>query len=144
MVGDLLAGAAADELATQVGAAHIHSVREVYTIISAGRPSEVGLRGYPAVQTIISAGAGNQRSEAVLNLLFGDAVRGLPRRSRRCVTCRPASRLRRCLADRQINSTLPQRRFGTPLSLLQTLAQELDEALRFSRQQARFSPGLGT
>ena len=83
VVGDLLAGAAADELAKQVGAVHTYPVREVYTIISAGRPTEVGLRGYPAVQTIIAAGAGNQRSEAVLNLLFGDAVRGLDQLRRR-------------------------------------------------------------
>ncbi len=83
VVGDLLAGAAADELAEQVRAIHTYPVREVYTIISAGRPTEVGLRGYPAVQTIIAAGAGDQRSEAVLNLLFGDAVRGLDQLRRR-------------------------------------------------------------
>lgn len=77
VLGDLLTGAAADELAKQVRAIHTYPVREVYTIISAGRPTEVGLRGNPAVQTIIAAGAGDQRSEAVLNLLFGDAVRGL-------------------------------------------------------------------
>ncbi|NKE60770.1 ethyl tert-butyl ether degradation protein EthD [Lentzea sp. PSKA42] len=79
VLGDLLAGTAADELAEQVMAVHTYPVREVYTIISAGRPTEVGLRGCPAVQTIIAAGASNQRSEAVLNLLFGDAVRGLDR-----------------------------------------------------------------
>jgi hypothetical protein len=77
VVGNLLASAAADELAEQVGAVHTYPIREVYTIISAGRPTEVGLRGYPAVQTIIAAGAGDQRHEAVLNLLFGDAGRGL-------------------------------------------------------------------
>ncbi|WP_207757672.1 ethyl tert-butyl ether degradation protein EthD [Nonomuraea cypriaca] len=83
VVGDLLAGAAADELAEQVKAVHTYPVREVYTIISAGRPTEVGLRGYPAVQTIIAAGAGDQRGEAVLNLLFGDAVLGLDQLRRR-------------------------------------------------------------
>jgi hypothetical protein len=77
MVGDLLEGVAVDELAEQVGAIHTYPVREIYTIISAGRPTEVGLRGYPAVQTIIAAGADVQRSEETLNLLFGDAVRGL-------------------------------------------------------------------
>lgn len=77
VLSDLLAGVAADELAEQVRAVHSYPVREVYTIISAGRPTEVGLRGYPAVQTIIAAGAGNQRSEGVLNLLFGDVMRGL-------------------------------------------------------------------
>ncbi|GAA3740090.1 hypothetical protein GCM10022205_27960 [Spinactinospora alkalitolerans] len=77
VVGDLLEVTAADELGKQVRAVHTYPVREIYTIISAGRPTEVGLRGYPAVQTIIAAGADDQRGEAVLNLLFGDAVRGL-------------------------------------------------------------------
>jgi hypothetical protein len=57
VVGDLLEGAVADELARKVRAVHTYPVREVYTIISAGRPTEVGLRGYPAVQTIVAAGA---------------------------------------------------------------------------------------
>ncbi|WP_378302243.1 ethyl tert-butyl ether degradation protein EthD [Actinomadura sediminis] len=82
VVGDLLAGVA-DELAEQVGAVHAYPVREIYTIISAGRPTTVGLRGYPAVQAIDAAGADEQRSEAVLELLFGDAVRGLDRLRRR-------------------------------------------------------------
>ncbi|MGP4024020.1 ethyl tert-butyl ether degradation protein EthD [Actinomadura sp. 3N407] len=83
VIGDLLSGAGADELAGQVRAVHTYPVREIYTIISAGRPTEVGLRGYPAVQTIIAAGADDQRSEAVLNVLFGDAVRGLDQLRRR-------------------------------------------------------------
>ncbi|MDP3314891.1 MAG: ethyl tert-butyl ether degradation protein EthD [Devosia sp.] len=76
VVADLLAGSAADDLAEHVGAIHTYPVREIYTIMSAGRPTEVGLRGYPAVQTIIATGADNQRSDALLTLLFGDAVRG--------------------------------------------------------------------
>lgn len=83
VLAELMAGASADDLAHQVRAMHTYPLREVYTIISAGRPTEVGLRGYPAVQTIIAAGADNQRSETVLNLLFGDAVRGLDQLRRR-------------------------------------------------------------
>lgn len=83
VVGDLLEGVAADGLAEQVGAVHAYPVREVYTIVSAGRPTEVGLRGYPAVRTIIAAGVEDQRDEAVLELLFGDAVYGLDRLGRR-------------------------------------------------------------
>ncbi|MBN1239312.1 MAG: ethyl tert-butyl ether degradation protein EthD [Gammaproteobacteria bacterium] len=83
VISDLAAGAAADGLAERIGAIHTYPVREVYTIISAGRPTEVGLRGYPAVQTIIAAGADDQRSETLLNLLFGDAVRGLDQLRRR-------------------------------------------------------------
>lgn len=75
-VADLLAGAPDDELTAHVSAIHTYPIREVYTIISTGRPTDVGLRGYPAVQVINAAGAENQRSEAVLNLLFSDAVRG--------------------------------------------------------------------
>jgi hypothetical protein len=75
--GDLLTGPAVDDLAHQVEAIHSYPVREVFTIISAGRPTEVGLRGYPAVKTIITAGAENQRTPAILKQLFGDAVDGL-------------------------------------------------------------------
>lgn len=77
VLGDLLTGQVTEQLAEQVRAVHTYPVREVYTLISAGRPTEVGLRGYPAMQTITAVGAGNQHNEAVLNLLFGDAVRGL-------------------------------------------------------------------
>ncbi|WP_460959633.1 hypothetical protein [Parasphingorhabdus pacifica] len=83
VLGDLLAGVAADELAQRVRAVHTYPIREVYTIISAGRPTEVGLRGYPAVQTITAAGADNQHSETILNLLFGDAVQGRDQPRRR-------------------------------------------------------------
>jgi hypothetical protein len=83
VVGDLLSGAATDGLAERVGAIHTYPVREVYTLVSAGRPTEVGLRGYPAVRTIIAAGADGQRDEAVLELLFGDAVHGLDQLGRR-------------------------------------------------------------
>lgn len=77
VISDFLEITAADELGKQVRAIHTYPVREVYTLISAGRPTEVGLRGYPAVQTILAVGVDDQRSEAVLSLLFGDAVRGL-------------------------------------------------------------------
>ncbi|MEY8042773.1 ethyl tert-butyl ether degradation protein EthD [Saccharopolyspora cebuensis] len=75
VLGDLLAGPA--DFAHHVSALHTYPVREVYTLISGGRPTEVGLRGYPAVRAIIAAGAENQRGAAVLTRLFGDAVRGL-------------------------------------------------------------------
>lgn len=77
VLGELLASLATDVLVQQVRALHTYPIREIYTIISAGRPTGVGLRGYPAVQMIIAAGADNQHSDEVLNLLFGNAVRGL-------------------------------------------------------------------
>lgn len=82
-IGDLLTSIAVDELTNHVRAIHTYPVREIYTIISAGRPTEVGLRGYPAVRTILAAGADYQRSEAILTLLFGDAVHGLAQLRRR-------------------------------------------------------------
>lgn len=75
--GDLLPSAAVDDFTAQVSALHTYPIREVYTIISAGRPTDVGLRGYPAVRTIIAAGVEDQRDERLLELLFGDAVHGL-------------------------------------------------------------------
>jgi hypothetical protein len=77
IVSELVAGAAACNLAEKITTIHTYPVREIYTIISAGWPTEVGLRGYPAMQIINSVGAENQRSEPVLNMLYGDAVRGL-------------------------------------------------------------------
>lgn len=74
---DLLAVLDPGEFARQVAAVHTYPVREIYTIIAAGRPTEVGLRGYPAAQAIAAVGADNQRRDEVLNLLFGEAVRGL-------------------------------------------------------------------
>lgn len=75
VLGDLIASSPAKALREQIAAIHTYPVREIYTIVSAGRPTDVGLRGYPAVQTIAAVGAKNQRSVSVLNLLFGDAVR---------------------------------------------------------------------
>lgn len=77
VLGELLKGAVADEFARHVAAVHTFPVREVYTLISEGRPTEVGLRGYPAVRTIVAAGADHQRGDALLTALFGDIVHGL-------------------------------------------------------------------
>ncbi|GAB2503227.1 ethyl tert-butyl ether degradation protein EthD [Nocardiopsis aegyptia] len=74
---DLLSDVLRNGFAEQVEAVHTYPVREIYTIISAGRPTDVGLRGYPAVRTIMAAGAAEQRDENLLELLYGDAVHGL-------------------------------------------------------------------
>src|SRR5699024_7629926 len=74
VLGELLTRVDAHEFADHIAAIHTYPVREIYTIISGGRPTEVGLRGYPALQTIIAVGADGQRNEAVLNLVYGDAV----------------------------------------------------------------------
>ena len=41
-----------------------------------GKPTIVGLRGFPSVQTIEQAGAENQKSPKLLELLYGDVVCG--------------------------------------------------------------------
>ncbi|WP_202966046.1 ethyl tert-butyl ether degradation protein EthD [Streptomonospora alba] len=83
LLRSLLAGTAADGLARYVGAVHTYPIREIYTLVSQGRPTDVGLRGYPAVQAITAAGATAQRDQATLELLFGEeTVRGLDRPGR--------------------------------------------------------------
>lgn len=79
VLGGLVTDLDTTAIAEQLKAVHTYPLREVCTLISAGRPTDVGLRGLPAVRTIEAVGAGAQRSEAVLRLLFGDAVGGLDR-----------------------------------------------------------------
>jgi hypothetical protein len=61
------------------GAIHTYPISEVYTIVARGRPTEVGLRGFPALQTILAAGAEDQRTSRALAVVYGDAVRGIDR-----------------------------------------------------------------
>ncbi|MFD0772623.1 ethyl tert-butyl ether degradation protein EthD [Streptomonospora algeriensis] len=80
LLTSLWASTSADDLARYVSAIHTYPIREIYTLISQGQPTDVGLRGYPAVQTIAAAGATAQRDKGTLELLFGEeAVRGLGR-----------------------------------------------------------------
>jgi hypothetical protein len=65
--------------ARHVEAVHSYPIDAVYTIVQGGRPTEVGLRGYPAVRTIEQAGADNQRNPELLRVLYGDAVLGIER-----------------------------------------------------------------
>jgi hypothetical protein len=51
-------------------------VREKYTIVHGGRPTDVGLRGWPAVQTITRSGATNQLQPDLLRALYGPVVDG--------------------------------------------------------------------
>jgi hypothetical protein len=57
--------------------AHVYPVREKYTIVYDGRPTDVGLRGWPAVQTIGQAGATNQQAPPLLRALYGSVVDGV-------------------------------------------------------------------
>ena len=71
----LLAAHAAQGLATQVSAIHAYPVRAVYTSVYAGRPTLVGLRGYPAWEAIEALGAAHQRDAALLEWMYGDIAR---------------------------------------------------------------------
>jgi hypothetical protein len=59
-----------------VSAVHVYPIEARYTVVWQGRPTDVGLRGWPAVETIIEAGADNQRSAELLRVVFGGAVDG--------------------------------------------------------------------
>jgi hypothetical protein len=63
--------------AAVVRGVHVYSVREKYTIVYGGRPTDVGLRGWPAVQTIAQAGAANQQTPELLRALYGAVVDGV-------------------------------------------------------------------
>lgn len=57
-------------------------VAEQYTLVFGGQPTAVGLRGWPAVQTIDAVGADNQRDADLLEAMYGPVVYGakaLPR-----------------------------------------------------------------
>lgn len=65
-----------------IEAIHAYPIREVYTLVYGGKPTLVGLRGYPAVETIETAGAEFQKSQQVLKFTYGpatDGVRLVPR-----------------------------------------------------------------
>jgi hypothetical protein len=55
----------------------VQPVRAIHTIVFQGRPTEVGLRGWPAVQTIRAAAASNQQDPELLRALYGDIVDGV-------------------------------------------------------------------
>jgi hypothetical protein len=59
-----------------ISAVHVYPIEARYTIVWQGRPTDVGLRGWPAVETIIKAGADNQRDHDLLRAVFGRAADG--------------------------------------------------------------------
>ncbi len=52
-----------------------YRVKARYEMVAEGRPTQLGLRGLDALQTIEAAGADNQKEAAVLQVLFGAAGR---------------------------------------------------------------------
>jgi hypothetical protein len=55
---------------------HAYPVPVVYTSVCRGRPTLVGLRGWPAYDAIQALGADNQRQPALLEWMYGDVAAG--------------------------------------------------------------------
>ncbi len=55
---------------------HVYPVPVVYTSVCRGRPTLVGLRGWPAYDAIQALGADNQRQAALLEWMYGDVAAG--------------------------------------------------------------------
>jgi hypothetical protein len=54
---------------------HINPIFDKYTIMAKEKATIVGLKGYPAYQTILAAGAKNQLREDLLHDIYGDVPR---------------------------------------------------------------------
>lgn len=65
-------------LAATVSEIHVQPVPLVYTYVWGGRPTVVGLRGYPAYELITELGAANQLETDLLEWLYGPVVHGSP------------------------------------------------------------------
>lgn len=64
------------EHAKFIKAIHTFPLVARYTMVYDGKLTIVGLRGFPAMQTIEQAGAENQKSPELLEILYSDVVRG--------------------------------------------------------------------
>jgi hypothetical protein len=67
-------------------AAHIHAIHAFpvvsrYTFNYGGRPTLVGLRGFPAYRAIQALDAANQRQPSLLTWMYGPVVQGGPIRT---------------------------------------------------------------
>ena len=58
----------------ELRAIHTFPITAYYPLVYAGKLTDVGLRGFPAVRTIIQAGADNQRQPDLLKALYGSAA----------------------------------------------------------------------
>jgi hypothetical protein len=74
----LLSGPNAAACGRHVRTIHAYPVRVIYTSVYAGRPTLVGLRGYPAWLAITELGAENQQRPALLEWMYGPIARRPP------------------------------------------------------------------
>ena len=75
--GDLTRLIGATDLAREVAALHVYPVRAIYTSNRAGRPTFVGLRGYPALAAMTALGGKNQAHPALLEWMYGPVAAGV-------------------------------------------------------------------
>lgn len=66
-----------DEFATQVHAVHAYPVAANYTSNYAGRPTFVGLRGFPAWDALTAIGGYNQAQPQIMQWMFGPKAEGV-------------------------------------------------------------------
>ncbi len=62
------------DYAASISAIHCYPVRAVYTSNYNGKPTLVGLRGYPAYQALTALNAENQRQTSLLEWMYGDVA----------------------------------------------------------------------
>ena len=67
----------AEALADQLTALHAYPVRAVYTSNRDGRPTFVGLRGYPAYAALTAIGDYNKAHPTILNWMYGAIADGV-------------------------------------------------------------------
>ena len=71
----LLAG---DDLATHIKEVHAYPVATYYTFVYGGRPTLIGLRGYPAYEAITALQGLNHIQPSLLAWMYGPIVQGGP------------------------------------------------------------------
>jgi hypothetical protein len=72
----LLGNQRAAGIALHVRELHCYPVLVIYTSVYAGRPTLVGLRGYPAYQALMGLGGANQRQPELLEWMYGAIAQG--------------------------------------------------------------------
>lgn len=67
----------ATDFSEHVAALHAYPVRAIYTSNQAGKPTFVGLRGYPAYKALTAIGGYNQAHNSILRWMYGDVAEGV-------------------------------------------------------------------
>ncbi len=74
----LLTSTADLDVVQHISTIHAYPVAARYTSVYGGRPTIVGLRGYPAYQAIEALGADNQRQTSLLEWIYGPVAKDGP------------------------------------------------------------------